>query len=372
LIALLIICTVVGVRADAALPSAAVSMGRVTCDASGTLSFSPPLSPNGTGGSRETVVLTEKLTKCKGQPGSRVPSSPHSVSTKPIELPPSQSPSGGQVVGSCRALGSQLPHASMRQTIRWGGNYQTQSFSFASRLLEAAGIYYFFEHSSGSHRLQLALGLASKSSNALQTCFQNKGGPIGRLVIDPVISSMTEGVTVLTTHKVGGTNAQVGDQLSAGVSGGPACTSAAAKLTVQFNPARPGVAMLLLTSVVFSGCSINMGPAVGDLLATVDVHGLSDAMSISDAPGDPAKMGGVSVTISVNSGSSTCVYASAASVSGGFQNGTDAIGFTGSLAYSGGTGSLSADCPSSSLAAISFSLVLDTNQVGSPAVFVNS
>jgi hypothetical protein len=369
----LIICIVVGVgaRADAALSSTAISMGRVTCDASGALSFSPPLSPSGTAASRETIVLSEKLTKCKGQPGSQVPSSPRSVSTKPIELPQSQSPSGGHVVGSCLVLGTQLSHASVQQTIRWGGNYQAQSFSFVSRLLEAAGIYYFFEHSGGSHRLQLALGLASKSSSALQTCIQSKGGPIGRLVIDPVISSMTEGVTVLTTHKVGGTNAAVGDQLSAGVSGGPSCTSAAAKATVQFNPARPGVSTVLLTNVVFSGCSINMGPAVGVLPATIDVHGLSDAMSISDAPGDPAKMGGVSLTISVNSGSSTCLYASAASVSGGFQNGTNSIGFTGSLAYSGGTGSLSADCPTSSLAALSFATVLDTSQVGSPPVFVN-
>lgn len=371
-VVLVAVVLLVGVRTAAAspAPSAAQPIRHLTCDASGRVSFNPPLTPVGLRGRHEKIALTERLTGCKGSPGTHVPSSPQSVSTKPITLP-AAIVGGRKVVGDCKVLGSQLSHVSMKQTIKWGNQFQAQGFAFTSHLLEEEGIYYFFQHSSGKHTLNVALGFASTSTRALQSCIDGSGGPLARLVFDPTISSVTEGTTILTTGKVGGTNVAVGDQLSMGSTGGPACTSASAHAAVHFNPAVTGTATLQLTSLVFSSCTIDMGPGIGSLPATVVVNSLPYSMSIGDGPGDPATLGAVSLTISVNGGSSSCVYASPSSPTGAYDNSAASITFDGSIAYSGGTGPLAANCPTSPLNVPMFASLADATQPGSPKVFVN-
>lgn len=345
-------------------------IGNMTCDEGGGLSFSPPLTPAGTCGGHEKITLTETLTRCSGNPGTNVPPSPQSVKTKPIKLP-ATIVGGKKIVGECQVLGTQLSQASGTQTIKWGKPFQKQGFSLTSGLLEEEGIYYFFEHDQSGHKLIDSSGLASASSQALQNCIHGTGGPLASVAFDPTISSMTEGTTVLTTGSVGGTNVAVGDLLSSGVVGGPNCTSASAQATVQFNPAVSGTATLQLTSLTFNNCTIDMGPGVGTLAAAVAVNNLPYSMSIGDGSGDPATLGVVSLTISVNGGTSSCPYVSPASLTGSYGNGTAAITFSGSLALTGGTGPLAANCPSSPLNVPTFTPVADSSQSGSPAVFVN-
>jgi hypothetical protein len=366
------IVVLVGARTAAASPAASGTqpIGNVTCDASGSLSFSPALTPDGSRGVQEKITLTEKLTGCKGSPGTHVPSSPQSVQTEPFKLPAAII-HGKRVVGDCEVLGPQLSRASARQTIKWGKQFQQQEFKFASRLMEEEGIYYFFNHTGGKHTLIVALGLGSTASRALQNCVKGTGGRLTRLAVDPTISSVTEGPTVLTTGSVGGASAAVGDLLSSSVVGGPDCTSASAKAAVHFNPARPGTATLRLTSFSFNNCTIDMGPGVGTLPAAIVANNLPYSMSLGDGVGDPATLGPVSLTISVSSGSSSCTYTSPGSLTGNYSNGTATVTFSGSLALSSGTGPLSDNCPSSSLNIPRLTSMADSSQSGSPAVFVN-
>jgi hypothetical protein len=345
-------------------------IGNVTCDGSGGLSFSPPLTPTGTRGGHEKITLTETLTGCNGSPGTNVPSSPQSVKTKPIKLP-ATIVGGKEVVGDCQMLGTQLSQVSGKQTIKWDKPFQKQEFALTSRLLEEEGIFYYFNHGDSGHKLIVALGLASAASEALQNCINGTGGPLVSVAFDPTISSMIEGTTVLTTGSVGGTNVAVGDLLSSGVVGGPNCSSASTQAAVHFNPAVPGTATLQLTSLTFSNCTIDMGPGIGPVPGTVVVNDLPLSMSIGDGSGDPATLGVVSLTVSVSGGSSSCAYASPASLTGSYDNGTASITFSGSLAFSGGTGPLKANCPSSPLNIPKFTSVADSSQPGSPAVFVN-
>jgi len=368
---LVAVVLLIGTLTATASPAAAGKqpIGNVSCVGGGSLSFSPPLTPAGTRGGHEKITLTETLTQCNGGPDANVPPSPQSVRTKPIKLP-ATIVGGTKVVGGCTVLGTQLSQASVKQTITWGKGYQNEELAFTSRLAEEEGIYYFFNHEDGKHTLDTGLGLASASSQALQNCINGLGGPLDSVAFDPTISLVTEGTTVLTSGSVGGTNVAVGDLLSSSVVGGPNCTSASAQAAVHVNPAAPGTATLQLTSLTFSNCTIDMGPGVGTLPATVVVDNLPYSMSIGDGSGDPATLGGVSLTISMDGGSSSCGYASPASLTGSYDNGGASITFSGSLALSGGTGPLAANCPSSPLNVPSFTSVADASQSGSPAVFV--
>jgi hypothetical protein len=192
------------------------------------------------------------------------------------------------------------------------------------------------------------------------------------VTFDPILSSMTLGTSVLTTASVGGANVAVGDLLTSNVVGGPDCSSASSQAAVGFDPALPGTATLQLTNLTFSNCSVDMGPGVGSLPATVVADGLPYPMSIGDGSGDPATLGAASLTISVNGGSSSCSYALPASLTGTYSNGTDSISFSGSsLAFTGGTGPLAPACSTASLTSPNFTSVEDSSDAGSPAVFVN-
>jgi hypothetical protein len=345
-------------------------IGNVTCDAGGGLSFSPPLTPTGSRGRHEKVTLTEVLTSCSGSPGTAVPSSPVLVRTRRIALP-STMVGAANVVGDCHSLASQLSQVVVKQTVKWGAPFQNEHFQLASRLMENAGIFYFFMHEQGTHTLDGGFGIGSAPSQSLQSCIDGSGGPIDSVTFDPVLSTVTEGTDVLTVGSVTGSNVAVADSITAGVVGGPSCASADAQATVQLNPAVPGTASLQLTNLDFSGCTIDMGPGVGTLPATVAVNNLPYPTSIGDGAGDPVSLGAVSLTMSVNGGTSTCTYASAGPLAGSFDNGTSSIAFGGpTLAFSGATGPLGASCPTAPIAAPSLTSLTDSTQSGSPLVFV--
>jgi hypothetical protein len=306
----------------------------------------------------------------RGGPGTSVPSSPQSVKTKPVKLPAATT-GGEKVVGDCAVLETQLGQASVKQTVKWGTQFRKTTFDFVSRLMEEEGIYYFFEHDQSKHSL-VTLGLTPASSRALENCTKGTGGPLVSVTFDRTISSMTELDTVLTTGGVGGTKVAVGDLLSSHVVGGPNCASASSQSEVLVNPTVPGTAALRLTSLTFNNCTIDMGTGVGTLPAAVAVTNLPLSMSIGDGSGDPAVLGSMSLTVSVNGGLGSCSYATPASLTGTYDNATSSVDLSGSvLAFTGGTGSLSANCPSSPLESPSFTSVVDSSQSGSPAVFAN-
>ncbi len=368
----------IGTLPAAASPATARKqpIGNVTCEAGGTLSFSPPLTPMGMRGGHEKVILNETLTGCTGSPGTNVPASPQSIKTKPIRLR-ATSTGGKKVVGACPVFASQLSQAPVTQKIKWGKVNGVQTAVVVGHEGEEiftdqfGRLWLVFKGSrSEGEPINVSLALTRGPSEALQKCMTGSGGPISSVAFDPTISFMTEGTTVLTTGSVAGTNVTTGDVLSSRVVGGPACTSASAQAAVDFNPAVPGTATLQLTSLIFSNCSIDMGPGVGTLPATVVVNGLPYSMSLSDGSGDPATLGIVSLTVSVEGGSSSCGYASPTSLTGSYDNGTASITFGGALAFTGGSGPLSTNCPSSPLNVPTFTSVADSSQSGSPAVFV--
>ena len=160
------------------------SIGNVTCDGSGSLSFSPPLTPAGTPGGQEKVTLTERLTGCEGSHGTKVPSSPQSLTTKPITCL-QRSVRARRSSGTARCSGPSSRSAAIEQTIEWGKPFKEQRFGLTASLLEEEGIYYFFQHASGKHTLNVGLGLASASSRALQDCIKGMSGRLGEVDVRP-------------------------------------------------------------------------------------------------------------------------------------------------------------------------------------------
>jgi hypothetical protein len=355
-------------------------VGNVTCSVGGSVSFNPPLTPTGTSGRHEIVTLTQTYTGCV-EKSLTTNFDPHSVITKHFVLPAHSVTSGQKVVGDCPSLPSQLPQVQAKQIIHWGSGFATVKQLLQVQLVrEQAGT---IMHELG-HNLSLNHGggdnpapidadvfFAPAATTALDSCLTGTGSPISMIDIDATKSFVTLGPTVLTTATVGGPDATPGDLITASVVGGPNCTSGSAQATVLTNPAAPGTATLQLTSLTFAACTLDM-LGVGSLPASVTVNGLPDSVTISDALGDPATSGILSITISVMGGTSSCSYASPAALTGGYTNATDSLTFSGSaLAFAGGAGPLGSDCPTSSLTLPVFTSVADSSVSGTPAVFVN-
>jgi hypothetical protein len=352
----------------------AMPIGNVTCNAGGSLSFSPPLTPTGTRGGHEKVMLTEVLDGCVGSPGTNLPSSPQFVKTKPIKLPAAVV-GGKKVVGDCQTIVSQFSQAAIKQTIRWGHPFlQTKVVGGGEEIFTdkfgRIKVRFKWDRSDGGP-VNVALALSQTSSQALTNCINGTGASLTNVAFDPTISSMTGGTAVLTTGSLGGANVNVGDTLSASVTGGPQCASGSAQTAVVSNPARPGVALLQLTSMSFSNCTLTL-LVDGVQSASVVVDSLPYPLSIGDGVGDPATMGIMSLTFVFPGGNGSCTYASAAASTGGYSNASDSLTFGGSgLGLTGGTGAFGSECPTTSLTLPSLTAVVDVNQSGSPAVYVN-
>jgi hypothetical protein len=353
-------------------------VGNVTCNVGGGVSFKPALTSTGTPGGHEKVTFQQTLTGCVGSPGMNVPSSA-SMKIAPVKVP-AVLVGGKKVVGDCHTIRNQVSGVSEifgnDVIVSFGVQFQKVKTDMfiqwqAGTLLHELGHNVGLNHG-GNGSLNVGAVFASNSAVALQNCINGSGGPISAIAIDPIKSFVTLGPTVLTTGSAGGPNAAISDLFTSGVAGGPNCTSGTAQATVQTNPAVPGTAALQLTALSYSGCSLDMGGAVGTIPATVVANNLPYPMSIGDGTGDPATLGMVSLTISVNGGSTSCTYASPGALTGGYANATNSITFSGSaLAFTGGTGSLSSSCPTASLSPPLLTSVVDSSVSGSPAVFVN-
>jgi len=124
------------VLAVAALPVASVVLaegsavagkvtgtGTVTCHVMGTLSFNPPLTPNGTAASKEVITVSSSAVNCTG--GSPT-ASPSSTVTKPVKVKGTGKP---KISGSCKAAASPATAgATVKGKQNWNGGVKPSKF----------------------------------------------------------------------------------------------------------------------------------------------------------------------------------------------------------------------------------------------------
>jgi hypothetical protein len=191
----------------------------------------------------------------------------------------------------------------------------------------------------------------------------------------PVGSAMAATGGVLTVGSTGGTNVNVGDALSAALSGTSTFTTSAGNLsctggsfasTDKTNPAvSVGTATETVTAISFTGCTstITGTTAVNSIglesgtspVATVTAS--SSTLSV-----DPT----VAVTLQTIFGPITCYYAS--TISGALSNTAHTLTFTSqSVARQTGSNAL---CPSSGSFTATYKPIIDTTQ-SSKDVYVN-
>ena len=123
------------VLAVAALPLASVVLvegsaaagkvtgsGVVTCHVQGTLSFNPPLTPNGTPASKETITVSTSAVNCSGGTPA---ASPGSTVTKPVKIKGTGKP---KISGSCKASASSTTGATVKGKQNWNGGVKPSKF----------------------------------------------------------------------------------------------------------------------------------------------------------------------------------------------------------------------------------------------------
>jgi hypothetical protein len=184
---------------------------------------------------------------------------------------------------------------------------------------------------------------------------------------------------VLTTHKVGGPNVKVGAKLIASLAKGSkakftgsanksvTCKKSSFTEKVTKNPAKPSTAHLSLTSQRFGNCSTTFQGATG--VKSVKLTKLPYLSTISDRPGNPVKVFGVSTTITLRTvvGTLSCSY-KAKHVEGHAANKTQVISFS-KQPFTLTSGP--SVCPKHGSFSASYGPVTDSSIRSHPHVFVN-
>jgi hypothetical protein len=191
---------------------------------------------------------------------------------------------------------------------------------------------------------------------------------------------------VFTVGGVGGTNAAVGDNVSASLASGTnatfysttngttgvKCTTSSFSSTVTANPPAPGVATETIDAQTFSGCSSNVLGTTG--VRSVTLNNLAYQASVDGATGavtiSPGSAGPIQSTVVINTllGTITCVYQPVAgSLTGVASNTNNSISFVNQQFNKISGSSL---CLSTAYWTATYSPVTDTTQGG--AIFVNA
>jgi hypothetical protein len=89
--------------------------GSVVCHVSGTISFNPPLTPNGTPASKEVVTVASNAVGCSGGTPA---ASPGSTATKPLKIKATKV-GKTKISGSCKSAGSTTTTLKGKQN--WNG-----------------------------------------------------------------------------------------------------------------------------------------------------------------------------------------------------------------------------------------------------------
>ncbi|MEU4240925.1 Tat pathway signal sequence domain protein [Actinoplanes sp. NPDC026619] len=191
---------------------------------------------------------------------------------------------------------------------------------------------------------------------------------------------------VLTVGGVGGTNAAVGDTVTAALKSGTnatfystatgtsgvSCTASSFSSTVTANPPAPGVATETIDAQTFGGCTSNIVGTLG--VRSVTLNNLAYAATIDGGTGavaiSPGSAGPIQATVVITTllGVITCVYQPVAtSLAGVASNADNSIKFT-NQQFNKLTGSTL--CLSTAYWTATYSPVTDTTQAG--PVFVNA
>jgi hypothetical protein len=191
---------------------------------------------------------------------------------------------------------------------------------------------------------------------------------------------------VLTVGAVGGTNAAVGDTVTASLAAGTkatfystttgtsgvSCTSSNFSSTVTANPPAPGVATETIDAQTFANCSSNIigtlgvrGVTLNNLAYQASIDGATGAVAIAPGSAGPIQ---ATVVITTLLGTINCVYQPAAGSLAGVASNTDnSIKFTNQQFTKISGSSL---CLSTAYWTATYSPVTDTTQGG--PVFVNA
>jgi hypothetical protein len=294
----------------------ALSCGTVT----GSLKFSPALTT--AGGSSDIVTTKLTLSGC-GASGGNVTTSTFTgkasgkltVASNSCSLLSSPTTTTGTIVikwtakaGTAKLEPTTLPIDSVTG-VASGANgddgltltNQVASGSFA------AGITGEVDSNATAAAVNSALGCGAKS---------------GLKSLD-IVSGDVYQIGVLTVGSLDGPSAGVGDELGGNplVSGLLACNSGDFSGNVAANPLAPGSAVLTITELGLGSCDQGV--------SQVEFNDLPLSVTISDAPGDPVTLNGVTgtVVIGTDPGDETyCNYQ--ANLVGSFANGTSTISFT--------------------------------------------
>ncbi len=188
--------------------------------------------------------------------------------------------------------------------------------------------------------------------------------------------------SVLTTGRLGGTRAAVGDVLTSGLKSGTtasfytnntgetgvSCRTSSFSATVTANPTAPGTAAESLTSQKFGNCTTNITGASG--VQSVTLGSLPYAVTVKGSVRSVTVSGSLTTTITMSTfvGTVTCTYL-ASSTAGTVSNTDNSITFTKQPFTLSPSGSIA--CFSSGFFSATYAPVVDSSQAGSPRIFTN-
>jgi len=218
---------------------------------------------------------------------------------------------------------------------------------------------------SASQNISLTGASTSKAGSAKVSC-QDTANAAGASVNGAAFSATQTGKlptskAVLRDGSVGGAAIAAGHVLSSSFAP-PQCTSGSTQATVSTNPSAPGKAKLSITSMTFSGCTLNI---LGNQVSiTITANNLPYSLTIGDVNGNMATTGAVKWTAA--GAGHVCIYSSSG-LSGYWNNAADGITFPSQnlTSTSGGV------CPGTVAIGGTFGPVKDTTASGSPLVFVS-
>jgi YVTN family beta-propeller protein len=197
--AALVSLTMVGAVATPASARVITPSGNVTCRVSGSLSFSPPLTPgNGTPNvSNEVISTSLALSGCAGSsdPVGQVPTASTSVVTKAIKIKAIKI-GRTRYAGGCNAFASELTAKSITSTITWNNGIRGSKTTLANiQLHEIAPQNTIGANGTTTEsfdgRSFLNAQLNSASSTALGTCLVGSGPSVASVTFSSSTSSIT-------------------------------------------------------------------------------------------------------------------------------------------------------------------------------------
>ncbi len=164
--------------------------GTTTCPFGGTLSFNPPLTPNGsTSVKKEVTTVVANFGTCSG--GTPVPTGAVSVKVKPIKVKTAKNQSGG----SCFSFSASAPSVTIKAKANWTGEkpskFNASGLSVVTNGLGELGFTASGIPVNGSYAGSgsLTVYLTTGSSNDIATCGNNTS--VSSLTIDQTTSSAT-------------------------------------------------------------------------------------------------------------------------------------------------------------------------------------